>query len=1026
MFLSKVSINRPVMISMVILVFVVFGLMAYFGLSLNLMPKADIPFVIIQTIYPGAGPQEVESQISKKIEDAVSTISKIDYIESYSMDYVSFVMIAFELDKNIDVASQEAKDKVDAIINQFPADAEKPSISKYDMGAEPIMKLVLTGNLDGKELFEIADKQLKDRFSQIDGVAKVDLTGGQQREIQVEFQDRTVSQNMISLPQMMQILAAHNMDMPGGQFQQKDQEYSVRLSGEFDSVEDLKNLEIPTFFGTKKLHQIADVKDGGSKIRKRSVYFNNKLKQRKDNVIQISITKTVEGNPVKIAKIVKEVLPELKADLPEGSQLEIIEDSSLFIESTVKDTMNNVLLGIIFTGFVLLFFLHDLRSTLIVAVAMPVSIVATFMVMQMAGFSLNILSIMGLSTSVGILVTNSVVVLENIFRHMNMGHNRRVASDKGTAEIAVAVIASTLTNIVVFLPLAMMNTIVGQFLKEFALTVTFATIFSLLISFTLTPMFASLILPEKQKSNKLGTALENLFHSWERGYAKTISFILHNKFRSFMTLVLAVIMFLATMFFVGPKLGFEFMPAMDDGGISIKFELPEGYNLDESAEMYNIIEERIKKYDEVKHILVTLGTQGMIDEAPNIASVSVKLVDLAERERSSNDMINLFIQDLSDIPNARIKVALGSNMGGGESAIEFYLMGQDSKKLEEYTNIMLEKAKGVEGLINFDSNLRAGKPEITLVPKRDKIAQAGVTIYDIALTLRSSMEGMIAAKYRELGNEYDIRISLNEKSINTPEKIKNIPIVTQAGVFRLSQLADVQYTNSAVKIVHREKFKAIKFTGDVSTGFAQGDVVNKVREIQNEIDLPNGYKFKIGGSSEMMEENNREMGKAFGIAILLTYMLLAAILESFFKPLLILSTMPLALIGVVLAIFLTGQTMNFISMMGVIMLLGIVVNAAILLMDYTQQLRNEGKSNKEALIEACPTKLKPIVMSGVAITLGMLPMAIGIGDSGAEMRQALGIVSIGGVIVSTIMTLYVIPAFYFLTTKKHIKIEDKV
>ena len=1027
MFLSNVSINRPVMITMLVLVFIVFGALAYLTLSLNLMPDAEFPFITIQTIYPGAGPKEIETQISKKIEDAVSTISKIDYIESYSMDNVSFVIMRFDLDKDVNIASQEAKDKVDAIMNQFPVDAEKPVIGKFDFGAFPIIDMVLSGNLSGRELYEVADKKLKDRFSQIEGVANVNITGGQEREIHVKFDDKVVFQNSISLVQMTQILAAHNLDMPGGQFQQQDQEYSVRLDGELETIKELEELEIPTYFGTKKLKQLASITDSGSEIRKRSIYYNNIDKLKEDNVIKISIIKTSEGNPVDIARTVKKEIPAIKAELPAGSQLVIVDDSSLFIESTVKDTMSNVILGIIFTGFVLLFFLHDLRSTLIVAIAMPTSIISTFLLMQIAGFSLNILSLMGLSTSVGILVTNSVVVLENIFRHMRMGNTRRQAASIGTSEIAVAVIASTLTNIVVFLPLALMKTIAGKFLIEYALTVTFATIFSLLISFTITPMMSSLILSEKQKKNVIGENLEKMFRGWERIYGKLLGKILHNKGRSVLVLVVSFIIFIVTMMTVGPKLGFEFMPTVDEGNIRIDFEIPEGYNLEETAKVYEQIETKVSKYDEVKHLLASIGGQGWIDAAPNIATINVKLVDKEERERSSEEMAGLFIQDLANIPNTKLKVVVESSMGGGGgSAVEFFLMGQEMAELEKYTAELITKAKNIEGLINFDSNLRPGKPEITLIPKREKISQAGTSIYEIALTLRASIEGLVATKYRESGNEYDIKVSLTDGSVDTPEKIKNIPVVTQTGTYRVSQLAEIEFTKGATKIVHRDKYKTVQFTGDLAIGYVPSMIINEMRKAQSEIELPEGYKFKWGGESEMMEENNREMGKAFMIAILLTYMLLAAILESFTKPLLILMTFPLALIGVVLALFLAGQTLNMISMMAIIMLIGIVVNAAILLMDYTQQLREQGKETKQALIEACPTKLKPILMSAVAIILGMLPMAIGIGDSGVEMRQNLGIVSIGGLIVSTFLTLFVIPAFYNLTTKKHLKVVEKV
>ena len=924
------------------------------------------------------------------------------------------------------MAVAEVKQKIDAINRNLPNDADNPSVDKVDFTAFPIMELILTGNIDGRELYEIADKQLKDRLSQIEGVATVAITGGQQREIQVTLDDRVVYQNMISLPQLTQILSAHNMNMPGGQFQQKDQEYSVRLEGELSSVEQINQLDIPTAFGTKKLRQIANVNDSGEEVRKRSIFFNNENKLRKENVVQLSIVKTSNGNPVSVAETVRKEVAMLQRTLPAGTELSIVSDDSDFIKSSVSDTLNNVFLGILFTGIVLLFFLHDLRATIIVAIAMPTSIISTFMLMQWAGFSLNILSLMGLSTSVGILVTNSVVVLENIFRHKEMGHSRRVAADQGTAETAVAVLASTLTNIVVFLPLAMMNTMVGQFLKEFALTVTFATVFSLIISFTLTPMLASILIPEKQKKNKIGEAAERMFHHWEATYRKILTFILHDKGRAIVVSILAFMLFVGTMAIFAPKLGFELFPSSDEGKIKLDYELPVGYNLEQTADMYRKIEEIVTKHKEVKQILVSLGSQGRIDEGVNLASMTVTLVDLKERDISTDELVSILIEELSSLPNARIKVSPQSSMGGGDSPVEFYLQGSDLETLSELTAQFLDEAKQVKGLINFDSNLKAGKPEITLVPYRDKLAASGLTIYDLALTLRASVQGMNATAYREGGEEYNIVISLEDDDVDSPEEIKNIPVIGPMGAFRISQLAEVVFTSSATKIVHRDKIKAAQFTGDIATGAVLGNVVNELRALQEQTDLPDGFTFNWGGTSEMMEENNREMAKAFMIAILLTYMLLAAILESFTKPLLILMTMPLALIGVIIILYITHLNLGMIVMMGIIMLLGIVVNAAILIMDYTQQLRDQGKTTREALLEASPTKLKPILMSAVAIIFGMLPMALGIGDAGAEMRQPLGIVSIGGIIVSTFMTLYVIPAMYLITTKRNVKHVEKV
>lgn len=1019
MFLSSISIRRPVMISMGLLVFLLFGILAYFTLNLNMMPDVNIPFVTVQTIYAGAGPAEMETLVSKKIEDAVSTISKIEEINSYSMEGVSYVVIEFDLGKDPDIANQEVKDKVSAIMMELPEDAETPVVEKFDVSSFPVIEIVLSGHLDIKELYDLADKKLKDRFSQIEGVGRVNLIGGQEREIRVELDDRIVYQNEISLMQLAQILTVQNMDVPGGRFMQSDQEFSVRFKGQFSSVDEIDNLDIPTAFGVKRLGQLAEISDAGAEVRQRSIYFNKAENLRDDNVVTLSIIKSVDGNSVEMAEAVREEIPLLEKELPTGTSLTIVRDASIFIQSSVNDTLSNIIMGIVLTGLVLLFFLHDLRSTIIVATAMPFSIISTFLFLQLSGFSLNIMTLMGLSTAVGILVTNSVVVLENIFRHKEMGHRRSVAADKGTSEIAVAVIASTLTNIAVFLPIASMSSMVGQFFKQFALTVTYATIFSIIASFTITPMLASLILPERDtKKHPLGEKLEKMFHAWEAKYLSWLNVILVNKVRSFLVLMGALIFFILSMGLLGPFIGFEFMPLLDEGDILIEVELAQGYNLDETADLLSEIERRVSQHDEVSHMLTNIGYLNQLTQGANMAVANVKLTDVDDRELSSAEMANVFIKDLSTIPNAKIRVSAISAAGGaGEAPVQFSLLGQDIDKLETYKVQLLDSIKNIPGLLNLSTSSRPGKPEITLIPNRVKIANAGLTVYDLSMALRSSVEGVIAGKYRESGNEYDIRLKMTKESVDTPEEIGNISILSPTGIYRISQLADVQFTSGYSTIMHTDKYKSIEFNGYNAPGVPLGNIKDAIDEKAAQIAFDQGYRLEWKGSAKLMQETVVDMFRTFIIALLLTYMLLAAILESLTQPLMILATVPLALIGVVAALVFTGVTMNMISMMAIVMLLGLVVNNAILQMDYANQLQRQGKSVKDALLEACPTKLKPIIMATVAIILGMMPMALGIGSSGVEFRQPMGLVSIGGMVVSTIMGLFVIPAFYHLFSK---------
>ena len=1018
MIISDLSIKRPIMMSMFLLVLVLFGGIAYFSLNIDMMPDVDIPVVTVQTIYPGAGPQEIETQVTKKIEDAVSTVSQIDAMTSYSLEGASIVQIMFELDKNVDIANQEVKDKVDAIISSLPGDIEAPIIQKFEVGAEPVIDLVLSGNLDPIQLFELADKTLKDRFSQVAGVASVGIVGGQEREIKVELDNRVVYQNSISLTQLAQMLAAENMDIPGGQFQESSQEYSSRVKGKFQSIEDLRNLEIQTASGKKRLERVSKISDSGEEVRVRSTYYQGASKVKQENVVILSIIKASDGNTVKMAKDIVKLIPEVNKELPPGVNLELVNDRSVFINSSVEDTLTNIGLGILLTALVLLFFLHDLRSTLIAALSMPFSIISTFMLLDYFGFSINIMSLMGLSTSVGILVANSIVVLENIFRHKEMGNNKREAAAKGTSEVVVAVLASAMTNIVVFVPIANMSSLIGQFFKEFALTVTFATIFSIIVSFTLTPMLAALILPDHDtKKHKIGSWLEKMFKSWEKSYQRILGMVIKNRLTSGITVLVSVVLFFLS-FIVAAQLSFEFFPALDEGVINVEVELPQGYNLDETSNLIEQMESKITKNEEVKYVLTQIGKISDLDQGTNLALIKIELIAAEMRSITTTDMVSKLIRDLSEVPNAMIRVVAGSSVGGGQSPIQFYVQGSDNDKLEELKTELYSNIKDIPGLTNLNTSSRSGKPEITLYPDRVKMANAGLTVYDLAMTLRASMEGLTTTRYSDEGEEYDVRISLNDESVDSPEKIANLAVISRMGRYKMNQLADIEFTEGYSRILHRNKAKTIQFTADILAGYALGDITNEINTEIDKLELGGGNTISWAGDAEMMIAAMLDMGFAFILAFLLTYMLLAAILESFTQPLMILGTIPLAMIGVFVALYVSGINLNVMAMLAIVMLIGIVVNNAILILDYTNVLVRKGQSVKDALLEAAPTKLKPILMSTIAIILGMAPMALGIGSAGKEFRQPIGVVSIGGLIASGVLTLYVIPAIYQLVHRE--------
>lgn len=1016
MFLADLSIDRPVLVTMAIMVFIVFGAMAYMNMPLNLMPDAELPFVSVMTVYAGAGPREVETQVTDKIEEAVATVPQIDYIQSYSIENMSIVLVAFQLDKDINVASAEVKDKVDATLRDMPEGVERPSVQKFDFSSFPFMDLVLTGDMDPRELYDLADGPLKERISQIKGVVQVSLSGGAIREVTVEVPNRVVFQNNVSLAQLNQILAAQNMDMPAGTFSRGTQDYSVRLKGEFSSVEEIANMQIPTLQGPKKLNELGKVLDANEKITQKATYFNVAEKLQNDNIVWLSITSSSDGNVVSIAEEVIKALPELRKNLPEGTSLEIIRDSSEFILSTVSDTLNTIWLGIILTGLILFLFLHDLRSTLIVALSMPISIISTFIFLQASGFTLNMLTLTGFSTAVGILVTNSVVVIENIFRHKDMGNNRKEASRIGTSEITVAVLASAMTNIVVFLPIASMSSLIGGYLKEFALTVTFATVFSLISSFTIVPMLASRIIPKEKHDSKFGLRFDAIFDKFTMFYQRFMRGVLRSKGRSIGILALSLLLLLGSLLLV-PSLGFELMPQMDQGDLTISIELPEGVNLDQTTKVVKEVNERLAKYEEIEYVVSSIGSQGFIDVATNLASSYVKLVDADLRDRTTLEMAGILTKELADIPNAVIKVSDQSGMSMGGSRVSFYLQGQDQEVLEEMKFDVMDQIRDIPGLLNLDSSSRPGTAELTLYPRRDRMAEIGATVFDLATALRTSIEGMVSTYYREGGNQYDIRLTLPEEDVDHPDKLMNLSLIINGKPYLLSQLVEMDFGVGVNQRLHIDRYKSIEISGNVANGYSAGPIQTEITRRVDELNLTSGYQIRWGQQAEMLNDTMTDMIRAFILAVLLTYMLLAAILESFAQPLIILATVPLAIIGVILALFISGISINMFSMLAIIMLVGIVVNNAILILDYVNIKRKEGMSSHDALLEAGKQKLRPIVMSTISIIFGMIPMALGIGSAGREFRMSMGIVSIGGLVVSTLMTLIVIPAFYYLTTR---------
>ena len=1025
MHIVDLSIKRPVAVIMGCVALVIFGLLAYFTLLVSLLPNFSVPVVTIQTVYPGASPLSIETQITKKIEDRIFSIGELESVSSHSMDSVSVVVAHFNEKKDENLALQEVKDAVDALAAELPGGAKKPVIVKANLTSlYPVMNIIVEGDMPAAELYKYATTVISDQIAQVAGVGSVELSVGEEREIRVELHNTPVFERFLPVEQIAGILARANIELPGGNLAIDGQDVPLRFKGEFASVEEIEDTDIPTRAGVFKLRQLADVYDSNTLVRERTIFFDRETGRRNENALLLKVMKNPSANTVSVIDGVMKRIPGIEKEAGNRVRLNVIREDAGFIRDSVSDTLGNLIMGIVLTALVLMVFLHDWRSTVIISITMPLSIIATFLVMQYLGISINILSLMGLSCAVGTLVASSVIVLENIFRHSESGRagtqtlSRAEAASVGTREVLIAVVGATATNVAVFVPLGGMAGAMGKILSSFAFTVAISTVFSLIVSVTVTPLLASRLLSEKIKQpGKAGLKLDAFFGKLEELYGKSISFFVTRKKRSaaFIAAVLVVFVLSIAGF---TRIEMELIPKSDGGRIQVSVELPQGSTLDMTAVVLAEIESRLAVYSEVRNILTTLGNAGSMNRDVSVAIMEISLVPKKQRTMSNDEAAAAMTRTLSGIPGAVIKVSAPSEMAIAEGApIDLYLKGTDSAVLSDLGNKLRNRAAAVPGITNAAINTRSGKRELVFEPKRKQILQDGLTVQGVAMALRGAVDGIVSTTYRDSsqskGAEYDVRVKMSGESLKDIEDIRNIPIAASSGIFPLSRYADVHFENGYNMIMRVDKLRAIELTADILPGYTQGGVLSEVMLAAGEIELPPGYTLSQAGLSDSMSESVVGMLIVFLTAILLMYILLAILLESAVQPLFILTSVPLSIIGVTAACLLTGTVLNNVAMIGIVMLIGIVTNNSILLLDHYNRLKRQGMNVREALISACPAKLKAIVMSNIAVIMGIIPMALGIGASVAEMRQPMGIVVAGGIVSSMIMTLWLIPCLEF-------------
>lgn len=1001
-------VKRPVTTVMFILIFVVMGIVSMGNLSIEEMPKVEFPIVSVETVYPGATPYEVETQVVKKIEDAVSEISEIKKIQSNCYDGMGLVMIEFFLSADVNVKSIEVKDKVEAILNEFPDGSEQPIIAKFDPMVQPVIDLVLYSDTkDGRFLYEYADKTFKDKLTAVSGVASVDIYGGKERQVNVKLDPILMKQYYITIDDVVEKIRAKNKNVPGGTLDKDSFSLSVRFQGEFDTVEDIANMVLTSEDGTQfKLKDIGTVTDGFKKIET-VARFNGK------DVVNLSVKKVSDGNAVDVAKGIISKLPALREELPEGVEVEVASDTTEFIVLETKDAQKNILIGVALTALILFLFTGHINLTFIAAVVIPTSVISTFFLMDKADFTINVMTLLAVATSLGTLIANAIVIIEHVLEYLEEGHNSEEAAIEGTKRCSFAVLASAGTNLVVFTPIAFMGGIIGQFFKSFGLTVVFATLFSLVASFTLTPMLCSVFLRKYHENKKKPPQRWNPLYWAHFVVDRLVSFLrkeyvwlFKNVLFRFPKMTLLLIIFLIySLKFIFPYLGNEFYPNSDQDKIEIAVTMPKGSTVERTSEVCREIEEQVFKVPEVESALTYVGDNGVENGV-----VTVNLVPSKTRDRSDVDIMQDLMPFAAKIPDAEVEF---SQYGGSDEAdITINVFGIDYDKMIELSTQMIGIIEDTGYFRSISSSHKHPKTEIQFLPDQEKIAEYDVDNQLLGSVLRTSIYGDDSNVYKEAGEEYDINVELDKKYKNTYLDVYDINIISRKGMIPITELGEFKAKKALPTIQHRDKRRIIQLTGYLAKSTA-GHVQGVLDKRFSELDFGPGYNYKYAGSAEHQEESNSELGKAFILAVLLTYMLLAAIMNSYVYPFAILNTVVTSMIGVFLGLFFFEGSVNIASLLGIVMLVGLVVNDAILMVEYTIYHMNHGLELKEAVLKATRDKFRPILMTSLSIISGTLPQMWAM----MPLKSSMGVVIIGGMVAATVFTFLVVPIVLYYVEK---------
>lgn len=1008
MLLSDISVKRPVFATMMLAALVVFGIISYFVVGIDIYPRVEWPYVSVRAFLEGASAEEMETEVTKRMEEAINTVSSIKKLRSVTREENAFVLVEFELEKDPDVGAQEVRDRLAVTLNDMPEELEPLVIEKVDPDASPIMSLVVSSPRPLREVTEdFVDDIIEPRLERLKGVGQVKRVGGAHRQINAwVLMDKLYAYDL-SAQKVFEALQRNHLEVPGGRVTSKKLEYVLRTMGEYP-VPALMNTMVvenrpegPIYFS-----ELGYVEDGVEEQRTLS-------RLNLTHAVGMLIRKQSGTNTVEVIKGVKEQLGKLKEELPKDIDIQIVQDQAVFIQRSVDEAIESIWIAAMLTTVVIFIFLISPRATFIIAVSLPASLIATFTFFRVMGFTLNYMTLLALSIAVGLVVDDSIIVLECIFRHLEQGESPMEAARRGTNEIGMAATVSTLSIVAVFVPVAFMKGITGRYFFSFALTVAFTVMTSLFVAFTAIPMLSSRFLYLRKKHNALFRAMERFLVLLESTYRALLTFWLRNRL---LVIGLALFVFVSGCF-VASNLGAEFVPAEDENEFRILVETPKGSSMDQSSALFREVEEKISQLPHVRKVYATIG--GGVSPHITEGQVYVKLDNKTERPLSQMDIMAMAREILAKMPAVKATVEEvpwegGSEMGEVSAPIQFILKGPDLSVLKDYSERIMAEMSKVDGIVDVDSNYEKGQPELRIEVDRDKASELGIDMETISSTMRYLVGGEVATYFKEGDDRYDVRLRLVSSDRASPQRILDMPVIDKTGKLNtLINFAQLVKKGGPTEINRIDREREVTIFANLKKGYPLSEANKEIKNIVDKVDLPPGYLTDFSGHTEWMDEAFRELLFALVLSIIIIYMVLASQFESFSQPLVIMMSLPLSAVGAFGALYLGNMTISLFSLIGIVILMGLVTKNAILLVDYTNLLRSEGTPRDEALIRAGGVRLRPIIMTSITTIMGMVPVALSMAE-GAEVRAPMGYAVIGGMTSSTLLTLLVVPVVYSL------------